>query len=267
MDVGSLILKLALTPTLIGAASLAGRRWGPAVSGWLVGLPLTSGPVAFFLALNHGTTFAAAAAIGTLTGTLSQVPFCLTYGWLTRRAGGLLSLGISYLAFAAATLAFQYLVLPLAVLYLLVIAALAVTLRLMPPSTESVSKPVAPPRRDIPARMVLATALVLLLTSLAPALGPRLTGLLTPFPLYASILGVFAHRFQGAAAVTSVLRGLLMGLFAFASFFLVLALLIEPVGIAPAFAASIAAALAVQAGSLWVLRRAAASARPLQSKM
>jgi hypothetical protein len=34
----TLALKLVLTPTLIGAASLAGRRWGPAVSGWLVGL-------------------------------------------------------------------------------------------------------------------------------------------------------------------------------------------------------------------------------------
>src|SRR5579862_5576796 len=108
----SLILKLILTPALIGAASLAGRRWGPSVSGWLVGLPLTSGPVSFFLALSHGTGFAAAAAVGTLTGTMSQVPFCLTYGWLGRRLGGPLTLGISYLAFAAATLMLQYLMLP-----------------------------------------------------------------------------------------------------------------------------------------------------------
>jgi len=33
-----LLLKLVLTPALIAAASLAGRRWGHAVSGWLVGL-------------------------------------------------------------------------------------------------------------------------------------------------------------------------------------------------------------------------------------
>ena len=47
------ILKLILAPVIIGGASLAGRRWGPAVSGWLVGLPLTSGPVIFFLALSQ----------------------------------------------------------------------------------------------------------------------------------------------------------------------------------------------------------------------
>jgi hypothetical protein len=55
-----------------------------------------------------------------------------------------------------------------------------------------------------------------------------------------------------------VLRGLLLGLFAFAGFFLVLAVLIERAGIAPAFAAAIAVAVALQAGSLWTLRRASA---------
>lgn len=47
-----LALKLILAPIIIGSASLAGRRWGPAVSGWIVGMPLTSGPVIFFVALR-----------------------------------------------------------------------------------------------------------------------------------------------------------------------------------------------------------------------
>ena len=47
-----LVIKLLLTPILIGMVSLAGRRWGPAISGWFVGLPLTSGPVMLFLALD-----------------------------------------------------------------------------------------------------------------------------------------------------------------------------------------------------------------------
>jgi hypothetical protein len=111
------------------------------------------------------------------------------------------------------------------------------------------------PRWDIPTRMVVATAFVLLLTGVAPALGPRLTGLLAPFPLYAAVLTVFAHHLQGAAPAALVLRGLLLGLFAFAGFFLILAASIERVGIIPAFAAAVAVALALQAGSLWGLRR------------
>jgi hypothetical protein len=259
----SLALKLILTPVLIGAASLAGRRWGPAVSGWLVGLPLTSGPIAFFLALSHGTAFAAATAAGILAGAISQAAFCLVYGWLALRSGWPLAALASSLAFGAATIALQPLTVPVVPLYVLVVVALAVALRLMPRGVKSpsayapASPPQAtpPPRWDIPARTVVATAFVVLLTSAASALGPHLTGLLSPFPLYAAILAIFAHHLQGPAAAASVLRGLLLGLFAFASFFLTLALLLVPAGIAPAFAAATAVALALQAGSLWLLRR------------
>jgi len=57
-----LIAKVIVTPLLVLAASLAGRRWGESIAGWLVGLPLTSGPVAVFLTLEHGPKFAAQAA-------------------------------------------------------------------------------------------------------------------------------------------------------------------------------------------------------------
>jgi hypothetical protein len=50
-----------------------------------VGLPLTSGPVAFFLATDHGVPFAAGAALGMLAGTISQVAFALAYRSAARR--------------------------------------------------------------------------------------------------------------------------------------------------------------------------------------
>ena len=58
---GTIALKLTLTPILILTASLASRRWGQAIGGWLVALPLTTGPVTFFLALEQGNSFAARA--------------------------------------------------------------------------------------------------------------------------------------------------------------------------------------------------------------
>ena len=157
-------------------------------------------------------------------------------------------------AFAAATAALEYLALPLPLIFLLVLAVLAATLRLLPRVTHA-SVVGTPARWDIPVRMVVATAFVLALTGVAPVLGSRLSGLLTPFPLYATILAVFAHRLQGPAAATSVLRGLLFGLFAFTTFFLVLAALIEGVGLGAAFAASMSAALVIQAAALGLLRR------------
>ena len=98
----SLILKLVLTPALIGAASLAGRRWGAAVGGWLVGIPFTSAPIALFLALDHGTSFAASASVGMLLGTISQAIFCLAYSSCAGRGvPWLASFGSGCVGFAA----------------------------------------------------------------------------------------------------------------------------------------------------------------------
>jgi len=64
---------------------------------------------------------------------------------------------------------------------------------------------------DIPARIFIGTSFILLLTGIAPYIGPRLTGLLTTIPLYVTILTIFAHRNRGPAAAARVLRGLLYG--------------------------------------------------------
>jgi len=100
------VLKLVLTPLLIAAASLAGRRWGPAVGGWFVGLPLTSGPIALFLALDHGAGFAAAAAVGSLTGALAEAAFCLAYAAVAR-AGWPRALAAATVTFAIAAALLQ----------------------------------------------------------------------------------------------------------------------------------------------------------------
>ena len=51
-----------------------------------MGLPLTSAPIAFFLARDHGLAFAAAAAVGIMAGTVSQAAFCVAYARIALRA-------------------------------------------------------------------------------------------------------------------------------------------------------------------------------------
>ena len=84
---GITALFILLAPLLILLATLAGRRWGPAVGGWLAGLPLTSGPVSLILALEQGPEFAGRAALGTLFGLISLSAFSLVYGVAARRMG------------------------------------------------------------------------------------------------------------------------------------------------------------------------------------
>src|SRR6185436_19026586 len=213
----NLALKLGLTPALIGTATLAGRRWGQAVGGWLVGLPLTTGPVAFFIALDHGAAFGAAAVMGSLVGAVAEAAFSVAYAWSAVRGPRLLD------GWPPALLAGS--------------AAYAATALVLQPLGLG---PVA-----------LAVVAV---GALAPWLGARLAGLLATYPLFAAILTAFGHRVQGAGAALGVLRGLLFGLFSFAGFCLVLALGLVPLGIAAAFAAAIAVALLVQGLALWRLR-------------
>lgn len=249
----NLTLKLVVTPALIGAATLAGRRWGQSIGGWLVGLPLTTGPVAFFIALDHGEPFAAAAALGSLAGAAAEAAFCIAYGWLAVRGAWPLALLAGSGAFAVVGVALQGLALGPLSLLLIGIGALALALRLMP-ATAAAPAPVRPPRGDLPSRMVLATLVVLLITAFAPRLGARLSGLLATYPLFAAILAAFAHRLQGPAAAVGVLRGLLFGLFAFATFCFVLGVSLIPLGLSAAFGAAIAVAVLVQGLSLWRLR-------------
>ena len=49
-----LLLKLTLAPGLVAAVTLAGRRWGPRVAGWLGGLPVIVGPILLALAIVTG---------------------------------------------------------------------------------------------------------------------------------------------------------------------------------------------------------------------
>ena len=252
---GILILKLTLTPALIGAASLASRRWGSEVGGWLVGIPFTSGPIAFFLAVGPGVHFAADASVGILAGAVSQAAFALAYAWTALRFGWVWSVTSATVAFAVATLVLDVVPAGTVVTLVLAVSALVIALAAMPRQATKRSESVELPWWDIPARMLVATVFVLALTSAAPALGARLSGLLSPFPIYAAVLCVFAHRLQGVAAGIAVMRGLLLGLFGFAAFFAVLAFWLEPGGVAPAFAIAIVASLAVQAGSLVVGRR------------
>ena len=248
------VFKLLLTPLLIGLVSLAGRRWGPVVSGWLVGLPLTSGPVALFIALELGNAFAATAAQGTLIGLLSLVAFCLTYSWLSFRLNWLGSMLISWGAFLVVTFVLQYIVIPLPVAFITVLGSLVLTLKLLPNNTDQIVS-VKPAKWDTSLRMIVATAFVFVLTGFANLLGPRLSGLLAPFPIYATILAVFTHRVQGASSARRLLRGLITGVFSFAVFFLVIAQFVVPLGILFAFSLATLFALVLHGTSLYLLRK------------
>jgi hypothetical protein len=98
--------------------------------------------------------------------------------------------------------------------------------------------------------------MVLAITTAAASLGPTWSGLLSPFPVFSSVLAAFAHHMSGAAAAARLQRGVVAGIFSFAAFFLVVALLVESRPLSATYLSAAAVALAVNTVSLVALWRA-----------
>jgi hypothetical protein len=109
--------------------------------------------------------------------------------------------------------------------------------------------------------MLAGMTLMLILTAVAHVLGPRLSGLLTVFPIATTILAAFSHRSDGAAFAVQMLRGLAGGLYCLAAFFITLAFTLDALGIAPGFVLASVAALATQAFVLRLVGRGPAQSQ------
>lgn len=256
-----ILLKLTLTPFFVGGASLAARRWGPAFGGWIVSLPLTSGPVLFFLAAEHGPAFATDASVGTLLGMGAIVAYSLGFAVTSGRSPATAIVAAS-VCFAVAGVALQATAAwSFAVLAALVVLAIGAAIRWLP-STGGARSAVAHPRWDLPARVIVGTGLVLGLTGIAPLLGPVPSGIVSTFPVYVSVLAAFALVHEGRPAALGVLRGVLTGMFGTVAFYAAIHALMVPAGIGPAFLVAIAVTLAVQVVALPWVRAAAIEPEP-----
>ncbi len=255
-----LAVKLVLTPLVVLLASLAARRWGDAVGGWLVGLPLTSGPVAVFLAIERGDAFAAQAAGGSLAGVAAQAAFCAGYAALASRGiGAALSAGAA--AYAATATVLVAADLSRLTLFIVAIVALTAVLRAIAPRPLAIGKALG--WRDVAARMAATTALVVALTSAASRLGPQASGATASFPLIGASIAVLAHLEKGLSAGVAVLRGMTAALYAFSMFFLVLGAALTHLPVVTAFALATAGALIAQGATLRLVRSRSAKSPAL----
>jgi hypothetical protein len=266
------LLKIAVTPLLVAAVTLAARWWGPTVGGLLMGLPWFTGPVLLVLVLDRGSEFGVAASIGIELGVVCISAFMLAYGllaavsrWPTSLAGAV----AAFLASAAAMTepAVQAWITPAPIPPLwaatgLAAASLGGVLALLPRPRGAV-RLAAPPWWDIPARMATAAGIVTAVVLSAEALGPQLAGILSTFPIIVLVVGVFTHHRSGSDAVRHFLRGVAAALLGFVAFFLVVGLTLLRLGLLPAYALAAITTLTVTAGLLVLHRvRRARETRP-----
>jgi len=226
-----LAFKLFITPFFIGTVTLAGRRWGPAVNGLLVGLPLTTGPISFILAHIFGLEFAAKAAAGNLAGQISMCVFCLMYSFAAQKSNWLVSAFFAIIAYMLSTFFLNQISWQLLPAFIILLVVIALTARLIPREPLAAYTSLHP-KWDLPARMIVATTFVILLTTFANALGPQLSGLISTFPIFGVVFAAFTHSQQGANAAANLLRGIVLGSIAYAFFFLTVGACLTHLGIA-----------------------------------
>lgn len=257
-----LLLKLFLVPILIFSVTLAGRRWGPRVAGALSAFPVVSGPILLALTLEQGAVFGAAAASGTLLAVSAILVFSLGYSWGSARFGVAGSMLCAFAGYAVAVGALQGMHMPPAASFPLVLSALLLAPRLFPivPPVPS-APPDAPPniarQNDLPWRMLAAALLVLTVTWFATRLGPRMSGFMAMFPVMGTVLVGFSHHCSGRPFAVALMRGMVAGYYAFATFCLALALLLPLHGVAVAFSVALGGALLVQLAAMRLARPAA----------
>jgi len=249
-----LLIKIISVPIFIYIVSIVGRRWGHSIGGLIVGLPLTSGPVLFFLTLEQGNSFGVGAAQGILMGLISVSTACLVYSRLAFRMSWPASVAGSSSVFFLVGGVLNFISAPLVLSYVGVLVVLLLIFKLLPPG---VAPPTLqePPKWEIHARIVAATAVVILITEGATLLGPHLSGLLTPFPAYATVLAAFIHKLDGASACSLFLRGVVIGSFTSASFFFVNALLIGQIGLLAAMGTAVLAGLVIHSLLFHLVKR------------
>lgn len=227
---------------------------GPTAGGWIVGLPLTSGPISFLLFLERGPQFAAHAAVSTLLGINGVTSCVVIYAHAARRWTWPATTAASLLAFVATTMILRGVNVPPVPAFLGAAFYSTLGLFALPPAGSMTKGNVS--RWDLPIRIALSLAMVLTITALAERLGPTLSGMLSTFPIFTLITAAFSHRELGGGSAALYARGLLSSLIGFSAFFLVVAMMLQRYG-AVTFVLATLASLVVGAVSAVAARRIA----------
>ena len=250
-----LLLRLLLTPTLVVLVSYVQKRWGHAIGGRVIGLPLSTAPFLVLIYLMDGAEQAARAAHGVVAGQVAVVSYCYLFAYLSWRKawpiallGGWLIAGMADLALVQ--LANTWLV------GAIVVFVSAIAIKFWPkPLTDDQSVRV-PQWWETPMKAVVAGILVASLTEVKDVIGVQAAGVLASMPVILSVLAPTTVRTYGPAAVSELLRGTTKSLGGSVMFSTVVAATITVLPAPAAFTLGLAALIITDLALTWSRRNA-----------
>lgn len=238
------LIRVLLAPLAVVAGTLAQRRFGDAVSGLILGLPLTSLPLLWLVALQHGTAFASSMTGALLVGSIAEAVVLWLYARLTIHLSPSLALLGALGAFVLAAEAVNLLRLSALLAGLITAIGFAAALRWWPDSANDAAP--LQGRSQLWLRVILSAVFTIVLVALAGRLGPVLAGLIDALPAMSLMMAFTTHQDHGSGASSRFLHGVTRGSFSYLAAMIVLAELLRTGNLLLAFAAALVASLAVQ---------------------
>jgi hypothetical protein len=255
----SLIVKMAVTAAFLLAATIVAERAGPLVGGLVATLPISAGPVYFFLALDHDAHFIAQAALGSLATNALNAVFAVAYALLAQQRSLTVSLLGAYAVWLVLSFAIRLVHWDLALALTFNAAIIAVAWWIVQPLRHLRVPPVRARWYDLVTRALMIAVLVGTVVTLSFTIGAISTGNIAVFPIVLTSIAVVLHRRIGGPATAAILANAVIGLGGFGISVATLYLAAERLG-APL---ALSLALAVSIGCnmmLYVVRKRAATA-------
>ena len=227
-----LLLKIAMTASIVVAASVVVERSGPFVGSLIASLPTAGGAAMIILAWEHPPTFIAESAVGSMVSNAVCAIFALTYAALAQRRSLPVSLGGAFLVwFCCAALSrlvdwnaggaalLNAVVFPLAILAGRRFLARGAVKRVQFTAV------------DLIWRAGVVTLCVIVVTAASNSIGSYYSGVFAFFPVALGSFFVILHPRIGGPAAASVAAHVLTPLIGLGLSLLVVHLLAEPIGV------------------------------------
>lgn len=239
-----LAAKVATAVAIVIAASRATERAGPFVGALIATLPVSTGPVYVFLAMDHGAAFISEAARMSVAATVGIASFVAAHALAAQRLRTAASLAIATSAWLAAAFALTLRDWTFLEACLLFAAAFALAIKGLARFALTGPAPRAPRARyDLALRAALVAGVVVATTAASHIAGPAATGIIATYPVVFTCLVVIFQPACGGPFTASLLVNSLKGLVGFGTALAVLHLAASRMSAAAALLVALAVAV------------------------
>ncbi|HVT55092.1 MAG TPA: hypothetical protein VHD34_03455 [Xanthobacteraceae bacterium] len=208
----TLAVKMIVTAGFIIGATITAERAGPVIGGLVASLPISTGPVYVFLALDHDARFISAAALGTLVMNTANVAFALIYALLAQKRSLSISFGLGIGAWFVIGWIGNSINWTLASAAMLNIAAIGGSYFIVRPLRNVRVPPMHTRWQDLALRAVLAAILVGAVVTASFHIGAKASGIFGVFPTVFTSMMLIMHNRLGGKATAAVLANAILGL-------------------------------------------------------